>query len=201
MFVNRQVLFCFFTRLECSFHSFIFACSPTCSWTLKCYERIHSDIWHYIIKCFYLFLSYFSIISHAHCYVQLNDASNYEERSAIRKAIRNMKSGSDRKKVGSANYRRAGYQAPTTVAIPNSVTGNILPNKVCTDNISKVEIPRSNTTISYLKSKATSSVRKSDDSDITTVQSRSASSPRGSTSSYLSDQSGKNVSAVKKKAW
>ena len=83
----------------------------------------------------------------------MDKATSYEERSEIRKAIRKLKSGGDsRKKVGSSNYRRAGYQAHITLAIPNSVTGNVLPNKVSTSNISKVEVPQSKATTSYLKS-------------------------------------------------
>ena len=91
---------------------------------------------------------------------QLEKATSYEERSALRKAIRKLKNSGGqetKKKVGSANYRRAGYQTRITVAIPNSVTGNILPNKVSTENISKVEVPNAQGTISYLKSRSGSS--------------------------------------------
>lgn len=107
--------------------------------------------------------------------MQLEKATSYDDRSEIRRAIRKLKSsgGQDsRKKVGSANYRRAGYQARITVAIPNSVTGNVLPNKVSTDNISKIEVPPNKGTISYLKSRSTSTSKATVDS----------SSPRGSVS-------------------
>lgn len=128
--------------------------------------------------------------------MQLDNASSYDERSSLRKAIRKLKSGDGRKKVGSSNYRRAGYQAPTTMAIPNSVTGNILPNKVSTENISKVEIPQSTATTSYLKGSRTSSVRKTDSSS--KKSETSLASPRGSVSSYVSDHSGsgRNVSVI-----
>jgi len=82
----------------------------------------------------------------------LDNASSYEERSELRRALRKLKSGQDnRKKVGSSNYRRAGYQAQISLAIPNSVTGNVLPNKVQMENITKVEVPQTKATISYLK--------------------------------------------------
>ncbi len=32
--------------------------------------------------------------------------------------------------VGSASYRRPGSQAPKTMTIPNSVTGNVMPDRV-----------------------------------------------------------------------
>ncbi len=99
----------------------------------------------------------------------MENATNYDERSALRKAIRKLKNAGidNKKKFGSANYRRAGYQAPKTMLIPNSVTGNVLPNKVTTDNLSKVEVPKDMATISYLK----------------TNKNKSASSPRESVSS------------------
>ena len=78
--------------------------------------------------------------------------------------------------MGSTNYRRAGYQAHITVSIPNSVTGNVLPNKVSTSNISKVEVPQTKATISYLKSSQSSTSKKSSDG-----------SPRGSVSSAISE--------------
>ena len=85
-----------------------------------------------------------------HTHTQLSKAENYDERSAIRKALRNIKGSKTKKHVGSASYRRAGWQAPKSMLIPNSVTGNVLPNKVnVTDN--KVESPQSKATISYLK--------------------------------------------------
>ena len=110
----------------------------------------------------------------------MEQATNYDERSEIRRAIRKLKNsgGDSRKKVGSANYRRAGYQTRITVAIPNSVTGNILPNKVSTENISKVEVPPNKGTISYLKSRNTSTSKGPVDA---------ASSPRGSVSSGTSE--------------
>ena len=84
----------------------------------------------------------------------MNNASSYEERSAIRKALRKAKGDAGKaKKTGSSTYRRAGFQAPTKVTIPNSVTGNVLPNKVSMDNPAKLETPQSKATISYLKSK------------------------------------------------
>ena len=84
----------------------------------------------------------------------MNNASSYEERLAIRKALRKAKGDSGKaKKTGSATYRRAGFQAPTKVTIPNSVTGNVLPNKVSMDNPAKLETPQTKATISYLKSK------------------------------------------------
>ena len=120
----------------------------------------------------------------------MDNATSYDERAAIRKAIRKLKT-SGRKSVGSANYRRAGYQAPTTVAIPNSVTGNILPNKVNTANISKIEVPQSKSTLSYLKSPSSGRRESFDGSGVRT---RSVTSPQGSVGSHMSDQSGKNVS-------
>ena len=82
----------------------------------------------------------------------MNKATSYEERSAIRKALRKAKGdGGKVKKTGSSTYRRAGFQAPTKVTIPNSVTGNVLPSKVSMDNPAKLEAPSTTTTISYLK--------------------------------------------------
>lgn len=66
--------------------------------------------------------------------LQLEEATDYDIRSKIRKAIRELKkqTGQDvgRKKVGSASYRRPGFQAPKTMTIPNSVTGNVTPDRV-----------------------------------------------------------------------
>ena len=84
----------------------------------------------------------------------MNKATSYEERSAIRKALRKAKGDTGRaKKTGSSTYRRAGFQAPTKVTIPNSVTGNVPPSKVSMDNPAKLEVPSTTATISYLKQK------------------------------------------------
>lgn len=104
---------------------------------------------------------------------QLDTATSYDDRSELRRAIRKLKSGGDsKKKVGSSNYRRAGYQAHIKLAIPNSVTGNVLPNKVSTDNLSKVEVPQSKATTSYLKGgKSGASTKKPADSQRDSVSS------------------------------
>ena len=83
------------------------------------------------------------------------------------------------KKTGSSTYRRAGFQAPTKVTIPNSVTGNVPPSKVSMDNPAKLEVPSTTATISYLKKdsdKAGSSVGRR-----STTPSRSRGSSRTST--------------------
>ena len=113
---------------------------------------------------------------------QLDKASSYEERSELRRAIRKLKAGGgqdSKKKVGSSNYRRAGYQAHITMSIPNSVTGNVLPNKVSTSNITKVEVPQAKATISYLKSSRQSTKKPSESS--------TGRSPHGSVSSGTSE--------------
>ena len=56
------------------------------------------------------------------------------------------------------------------------MTGNILPNRVNTDHISKVQVPQAKGTISYLKSPRTST---SEQGSLVT----SSSAPRGSVSS------------------
>ena len=127
--------------------------------------------------------------THTHTHtLQLNGAEDYEERSAIRKAIRNLKGSKSKKQVGSSNYRRAGWQAPKSVSIPNSVTGNILPVKVnVTDNT--LETPPSTATTSYLKSNEmpyrNQGRRKSSGTGVTNGLS-TRSSPRESVSSYSS---------------
>lgn len=88
--------------------------------------------------------------------LQLDNADNYETRSKIRAAIRNLKkkSGSGiRRQTGSSQYRRPGFQAPRLVTIPNSVTGNVLPSRVAEGKSVK---PPDKTTpvISYLNSKS-----------------------------------------------
>lgn len=94
--------------------------------------------------------------------------------------------------MGSANYRRAGYQAQIKLAIPNSVTGNVLPNKVNTDNLSKTEVPQSKATISYLNAKGVVAPPKRHQSRGT------ESSPRNSVSSATSEppMNGRKVSKV-----
>ncbi len=120
--------------------------------------------------------------------LQLNSAEDYEKRSAIRKAIRNLKGSKSKKQVGSSNYRRAGWQAPKSVSIPNSVTGNIMGLKVnITENT--LETPSSKTTTSYLKSNdvpyGNQGRRKSSGTGVTNgISTRS--SPRESVSSYSS---------------
>lgn len=70
------------------------------------------------------------------------------------------------------------------MAIPNSVTGNVLPNKVSTENISKVEIPSNKSTVSYLKSKRTSASASKPPAG---GDASSKSSPRESVSSSISE--------------
>ena len=113
--------------------------------------------------------------------LQLSNASSYDERSAIRKALRKVKGdGRGVKKTGSSVYRRAGFQAPTKVTIPNSVTGNVLPNKISMENPNKVETPQGAATISYLKSK------ESDKSSVSSSGRRSNTPTRSRVSSRTS---------------
>ena len=112
----------------------------------------------------------------------MNNASSYDERSAIRKALRKAKGDAGKvKKTGSATYRRAGFQAPTKVTIPNSVTGNVLPDRVSTDNLGKLETPQTKATISYLKSKETDKKARSAARGSSTTPTRSRGSSQTST--------------------
>ena len=96
--------------------------------------------------------------SHTYVYTQLNDATGYDERQKIRKAIRNIKKAEGRtpaKRTGTAEYRRTGtFQPPKQITIPNSVTGNVLPDRVATGS-NKTEKGDSGKTISYLNATTT----------------------------------------------
>ena len=86
---------------------------------------------------------------------QLETATDYDERSKLRRALRRAKESQgkevgSRKKVGSTVYRRAGFQAPKVMTIPNSVTGNVLPNKVNMENPTTVIPPSTTAIISFL---------------------------------------------------
>ena len=63
------------------------------------------------------------------------------------------------------------------------MTGIILPNKVNTENISKVEVPEQKGTISYLKSKSGGTRKPAEKG----AASPSRTSPRDSVSSYTSE--------------
>ena len=95
------------------------------------------------------------------CYFyQLEDATDYESRSKIRAAIRELKKKTGqplgRNRANTSQYRRPGFQAPRTVTIPNSVTGNVYPSVVKDGETTKK--PDKNTpTIGYLNSQATPS--------------------------------------------
>jgi hypothetical protein len=88
----------------------------------------------------------------------LEDATDYEERQKIRKAIRNIKKAEGRapsKKTGTAMYRRMGtFQPPKQITIPNSVTGNVLPDRVVTET-NKTEKGDGGKTLSYLNARTT----------------------------------------------
>ena len=120
---------------------------------------------------------------------QLANAQNYEDRSAIRKALRKLKGKASKKQVGTANYRRAGYQTPKSMIIPNSVTGNVLPDKVNMADIRKVDAPQAKSATSYLKSGTKDTPygeqRRRSSGQAGGVESHS-SSPRGSVSSHTS---------------
>lgn len=63
-------------------------------------------------------------------------------------------SGKDRKMTGTSVYRRPGFQAPKSVQIPNSVTGNVLPQTL--KDGESVKAPDKNTpTIGYLNAGTT----------------------------------------------
>lgn len=64
------------------------------------------------------------------------------------------------------------------------MTGNVLPNKVSTENISKVEVPPNIGTVSYLKSRTPTSSKASAPAG---DAGSSKSSPRGSVSSSISE--------------
>jgi hypothetical protein len=90
----------------------------------------------------------------------LEDASDYDTRSKIRAAIRQLKKSTGqsvgRRMTGSSQYRRAGFQTASSVAIPNSVTGNVYPSIVTKDGV--VTKPDKNTpTIGYLNTQSTTS--------------------------------------------
>ena len=132
---------------------------------------------------------------------QLEEATDYELRSQIRKAIRNKKKATGKdvglgKKTGAATYRRPGFQAPKLLTLPNSVTGNVLPDKVNMDTHTITD--KGSTVISYMglettkpprgvvpKSKAKDGVTTSPARQSTSSarQTSVSSSPRGSVSS------------------
>ena len=117
----------------------------------------------------------YTSLTHSHTH-QMNNASSYEERSAIRKALRKAKGDAGKgKKTGSAEYRRAGFQAPKKMTIPNSVTGNVLPSKVSMEHLGKMETPQSKSTISYLKSKESDKASSTERGSTTPTRSRGSS--------------------------
>ena len=127
-------------------------------------------------------------------FLQLEEATGYEERSKIRKVLRERKKAqlgdASAKKHGSASYRRPGFQAPKVMTIPNSVTGNVLPDRVRMDKLAMQEKPQSQATISYLDKKTVVApykpTRKVSGASVT---SGSVTSPRGSVSSPRSSVS------------
>lgn len=97
--------------------------------------------------------------THKHTHTQLEDATDYDQRQKIRKAIRLIRKAEGRtttkKRTGTAEYRRMGtFQAPKQITIPNSVTGNVLPDRVVTES-NKTEKVGGGKTISYLNAKTT----------------------------------------------
>ena len=85
-----------------------------------------------------------------------------------------------RRQTGSSLYRRPGFQAPKSMAIPNSVTGNVLPSKVSMETITTTKHPDPNLpTISYLGAKTVvSPSRSSKDSKRPSTSSVDAIVPR-----------------------
>ena len=88
---------------------------------------------------------------------QLDRADDYDERAKIRSALRTLKKSTghgNRRTTGTSVYRRPGFQAPKSVLIPNSVTGNVLPSTV--KDGESVKPPDKNTpTIGYLNATTT----------------------------------------------
>lgn len=119
---------------------------------------------------------------------QYDNAQSYEERSSIRKALKKLKGGASKKNVGSTGYKRPGYQAPKSMIIPNSVTGNVLPDKVNMTDIRKVDSPQTKSATSYLTSGTKETPygeqrRRSSGQTGGTGTTTTAKSPRGSTAS------------------
>ena len=94
---------------------------------------------------------------HTHT-LQMDDATDYDKRQKIRKAIRDIKKAEGRapaKRTGTAEYRRTGtFQPPKQITIPNSVTGNVLPDRLTTGS-NKKEKAEGGKTISYLNATTT----------------------------------------------
>lgn len=92
--------------------------------------------------------------------IQLEEAENYDERSKIRAAIREVRKASGiqtRRATGKSSYVRPGTGLNTpSITIPNSVTGNVLPSKLVAGT--SVKAPdKSTPTIGYLNSQTTQS--------------------------------------------
>lgn len=65
--------------------------------------------------------------------------------------------------TSTSQYRRPGFQAPRTVTIPNSVTGNVYPT-VVKDGVPSKGPDKNTPTISYLNAQTTKSRKSSSDS-------------------------------------
>ena len=130
---------------------------PT-DWDEACNVELHVYAYSKPALCGICYTHSLIIFAFVYTHIQLEDASEYEERQKIRKAIRSILKAEGRattKKTGTAEYRRMGtFQAPKQITIPNSVTGNVLPDRMVVGS-NKMERVEGGKTISYLNAKTT----------------------------------------------